>query len=122
MEFFAYHCTNGISHIKGIYFGKYYSPVLHDNSFRINIAITATHRITARILDVSNAFQNTNVTINERVCVSPPPYYIDCFERYYPNVPLNKYVGPFCIQYMNGIQGKKQLDDNGIDSLMQWSQ
>ena len=48
------------------------------------------HRLTARILDVSNAFQNTNVPIHERVCVSPPPYYLDWFLRYYPNVPLNR--------------------------------
>ena len=65
------------------------------------------HRLTAMILDVSNAFQNTNVPIHERVCFSPPPYYIDLFEVYYPNVPLNLDYGPFCLQYMNGIQGTK---------------
>ena len=65
------------------------------------------HRLTARILDVSNAFQNTNVPINERVCVSPPPYYIDWFEKSYPDVPLNQDDGPFCIQCMNGIHGTK---------------
>ena len=47
------------------------------------------HRLTARILDVSNAFQNTNVPIHERVCTSPTPYYLDWFERTYPDVPLN---------------------------------
>ena len=65
------------------------------------------HRLTARILNVSNAFQNTNIHIHERVCASPPPYYIDWFERSYLNVPLNRYDGPFCIQCMNGIQGTK---------------
>ena len=64
------------------------------------------HRLTAIILDVSNAFQNTNVPIHERVCVSPPPYYLDWFERYYPNVPLNRDNSPFCLQCMNGIQGE----------------
>ena len=80
------------------------------------------HRLTDRIVDVSNIFQNTNVPIHERVCVSPPPYYIDWFERSYPNVPLNRDDGTFCLQCMNGIQGKIHLEDNGIDSLMQWSQ
>ena len=47
------------------------------------------HRHTANILDVINAFHNTNVPIYERVCVSPPPYYIDWFEISYPNVTLN---------------------------------
>ena len=61
----------------------------HADSFRINIAIASIHRLTARILDVSNAFQNTKFPINERVCVSTPPYYLDWFERSYPNVPLN---------------------------------
>ena len=64
------------------------------------------HRLTARISDVSNAFQNTNVPINERVCVSPPQYYLDWFEISYPNVPLNRYDGPFFFQCMNVIQGK----------------
>ena len=27
------------------------------------------------------------------------------FERYYPNVPLDLDDGPFCPQYINGIQG-----------------
>ena len=80
------------------------------------------HILTARILDVSNAFQNTNVPIHERVCVSPPPYYLDWFKRSYLNVTLNRDDGPFFLQCMNGIQGKIQLEDNGIDYLMQWSQ
>ena len=79
----------------------------HAESFRINIAIAYIHRLTARILDVSNEFQNTNVPIYERVCVSPPTYYLNWFERSYPNVPLNRDDGPFCPQCMNGIQGTK---------------
>ena len=49
--------------------------------------------INIRILDVSNSFQNKNVTMNEIVCVSPPPYYMDWFEKYPPNVPLNNNYG-----------------------------
>ena len=63
------------------------------------------HALTARILDVSNAFQNANVPIHEIVCVSPPPYYLGWFEISYPNVPLNRDDAPFCLRYMNGIQG-----------------
>ena len=77
------------------------------------------HKLTARILDVSNAFQNINVPIHERLCVGPPPYYIDWFERSYPDVPLNLDDGTFGLQCMNGIQIKIQLEDNGIDSLIQ---
>ena len=65
------------------------------------------HRLTARILDVSNAFQNTNVTIRERVCVSPTYYYIYWFEISYPNVPLNRDDGKFCLKCMNRIQVTK---------------
>ena len=86
-------------------FDQSYSPVAHADSFRINIAIVSIHRLTAMILDASNSFQNTNVTIHERVCVSPPPYYLDWIERYYPSVPLNRDDGPFFIQCMNIIQG-----------------
>ena len=50
--------------------------------------------------------------IHERVCVSPSPYYLDWFENSYPDVPLNRDDGTFCIQYMNGILGKNSEDDN----------
>ena len=73
------HCPNGIYHIQGIDFDQSYSPVAHAESFRINIAIASMHIITTRILDVSNAFKNKNITIHERVCVSTPPYYLDWF-------------------------------------------
>ena len=65
------------------------------------------HILTASILYVSNAFQNKYFPIHERVCVSPPPYYLELFEISYPNVPLSTYDGPFCIKSMNGIQGTK---------------
>ena len=77
----------------------------HADAFRINIDIAAMHRITARILDFSNAFQSKNFPIHERVYVSAPHYYLDCFERSYFNITLNRDDGPFYIQLMNGIQG-----------------
>ena len=77
------------------------------DSFRINIAIAAKNRLTDSILDVSNELQNTNVTIHEILCVSPPTYYLDWSEKSYPNVPLNRDDGTFSLQYKNGIQGPK---------------
>ena len=62
------------------------------------------NRLTARVLDISNVLQNTNVRINDRVCVSSPPFYLDLFERSYPNITLDIDGSPFCIQCMNGIQ------------------
>ena len=107
MEIFSRHCANGSSHIKGVDFDKSYSPVAHSESFRINISVEYIHRLTARISDVSNAFQNTNVPIHDRFCVSPPPYYFYWFEISYPNVPLSQYYRPFFLQFMNGIKGTK---------------
>ena len=75
----------------------------HANSFRIKIDNAAVHILTTSILGVSNEFQNPNVPIHERVCVSPPPYYIDWFEISYPNLPLNRDDGTFCLQCMNEI-------------------
>ena len=106
-KFVARHCVNGSYKIKCIDLYQSYSPVAHADSFRINIAIEDMHIITSRIIYVSNASQNTNVPINERVCVSPPPYYLDRFEKYYPNVPINWDDGPFFLQCMSGFQGKK---------------
>ena len=100
-KFVARHCSNDISNIKGIDFDQSYSPVAHADSFRTNISISSIHKLTARILDVSNEFQNTNVPIYERVFVSPPPYYLYWFEISYPNFPLNIYDGPFFLQCMN---------------------
>ena len=94
----------------------------HTDSFRINIDIAYMHRLTARILDVSNSFQNKNVPINEIFSTSPTSYYLDWFEISYPNVSLNQYDDPFCLQCMNGVQGKNQLEDNRIYSLVQWLQ
>ena len=65
-KFFARPCENESSQIKGIYFDQSYIPVTHADSFRINIDIASIHILTARILDVSNAFQNTNFPIHER--------------------------------------------------------
>ena len=76
-NFFARHSKNGSSQIKGIDSDQSYSSVAHADSFIINISIADMHILTARILDVSNAFQNKNVPIHEIVCVSPPPYYLD---------------------------------------------
>ena len=47
------------------------------------------------------------INMNERVCVSPPPYYVDWVEISYQNFTLNWYGFPFFIQFMNGIQGTK---------------
>ena len=65
------------------------------------------HRLNAKLLDVSYAFQNKNASIHERFCVSPPTFYLDWFQRSYPNVLLNRDEIPFSIQCMNGIQGTK---------------
>ena len=83
-KFVTRHCANGSSQIKVIDFDQSYSPVVHADSLRINIDIGSMHRLTSRILDVSNEFQNKNVPINERVCVSPPPYYLDWLKYILP--------------------------------------
>ena len=79
----------------------------HADSFITNIITAATNGLNDIILDVRNGFQNKNVPIHERVCVSPPHYNLDWFERSYPNVPLNRDDVPFCLQCMNRIQGTK---------------
>lgn len=39
--------------------------------------------------------------------ITPPPFYLDWFERSYPNIPIDRREGPFCLQVMNSIQGTK---------------
>ena len=90
-KLFAQHCGNGSSQIQGIDFYQYHITVANTESFRINIVIVAIHILTAITLDVFKSLHYTNFPTNERVCVSPPPYYLDWYEKYYPNVPLNRY-------------------------------
>ena len=88
-KFVVRHCANEGSQIQGTDFDQSYMPVDHANYFRINIYIMDIHRLTARIFDVSNGFQNINITIYKRVCVIPLPNYLYWFEKSDPNVPLN---------------------------------
>ena len=104
MHGFFFPCENGSYMIQGVYFYQFHNPVVHAESFRINISITAMHILTARVLGVSNDSHNRNVPIHERVCVIPPPYYLELFEKYYPNFPLTQHSGPFFLQFMNEIQ------------------
>ena len=78
------------------------------------------HRLTARILDVSNEFHNTTVPTNQRFCVSKIIYYLHWFESYFSNVPLNQDYGQFIFQYMNVIQGRKPSEGqyNGLVSAV----
>ena len=79
----------------------------HADSFRINISIAAMHRITASILDVSNAFHNTNVPIHKIFFSIPPPYYLEWFGKYDSNVPQNIDGSASFIRRVNWIQGTK---------------
>ena len=118
----ASHCANGSSHIQGFGFYQSCSPVSHIDSFRINVSIADIHILTSSILDVSNALRNTNVPIHERFCVGPPHYYMDYFEKYYPNVTLNKYNDPFCLQWNNAIQVIKPSGQQWNKLLIRWLQ
>ena len=77
----------------------------HADSLRINIAISYIHRLTTRILDVSNAFKIQIFPFTKELFFSTPPYYLDWFEIYHLNVPLNLDNDQFYLQCMNGIQG-----------------
>ena len=72
---------NGVYYIKGAKFDQYYGQVEYKYSCSIMIDIGAMHIPNNIILDVSNALYTTNVPINERVCVSTPPYYMEWFEK-----------------------------------------
>ena len=63
--FFAWHCKNSSYQIQCIEVYQSYILVAHEDSSITNIAIAAMYGLTARILDVSNDYQNINVLINE---------------------------------------------------------
>ena len=101
---------------------QFYGSLYHVESFIINIDLSYIHRLSASILDVSNASQNTNIPTHERICVSPPPYYLKWFEKYYPNVPLSQYKIHFVSNLWMNFKVQYQQDVIGIVSLMQWLQ
>ena len=69
----------------------------HADSVIIKIAIAYMDILTSGILDLSNSFHNTNVNIHEIFYVIPPLYYLEWFEKSYPNVPLNLDESKFCL-------------------------
>ena len=77
----SFQCANGSYQIHIVEFYQSYIPVSYSDSFRINIDIANMHRLTVRMMGESNALHNTNTLIHEIVCVSPPPYYLYCFEK-----------------------------------------
>ena len=83
-NFVQFHCNNGSYLIQCIGFDQSYSIVVHSDSFKINIDINNMHRFIDMILNISNNFQNTNIPMNEKACVTPSTYYIDWFEKFTP--------------------------------------
>ena len=81
--------------------------MVHADSYRINISIADIHILATRILDVGNSFHNKNSSIHKIVGFSSSPYYLEWFERSYPNGTLNRYEGPFFLQCMNRMQVTK---------------
>ena len=120
--FVSHHYANRSSQIQSIYFDNSYSPLAHADSFRMNIFIADMHKLTDRILDSSNTFRNKNVPIHEIVCVSPPPYYIDWFEKCYPNATLNRNKVHFVFNSRMEFREHNHPDDDGFVSLMRWLQ
>ena len=88
--------------------------MVHAESYRINISIADIHILATKILDVGNSFHNKNSPIHKIVGFSSPPYYLEWFERSYPNGTLNRYEGPFPPQYKNVNQVKNHPDNNII--------
>ena len=56
------------------------------------------HRHTIKILYFGNAFQSTNITIEELVYINPPNAYLERLKN-----------GPLCPKLMTGIQGNKPV-------------
>ena len=94
------HCSNMSYQIQVVYIDQSYITVACAEYFRINITITDIHRLNSSIWDISNDFQNKHFPINERFCVIPPPYYLDCYEKYHLNSHFNLDYVHFCLQCM----------------------
>ena len=103
----ARHCINGAPMQQGIDYDESYSPVVEASSLRALIAIASSRRLTLGILDVTNAFQTTIKDPSKRIFATLPPFYLNWFKKYYPNVSLDPSPGPYVVQVCNGIQGDK---------------
>ena len=63
-KFVTRHFADGSYQIKGIDFDQSYIPVAHADSLIIKITNAYMHRLTANILDFSDAFQNKHIPIH----------------------------------------------------------
>ena len=72
------------------------------------IAIAAALGLILASTDVTNCFQNTMISPEERIWISLPPRYMKWFKKTYPDIkvedsPSNSYL----LQTMTGMQGKR---------------
>ena len=73
----------------------------------INIVVAELILLVEIVLDVISSFQNTNVLINEQLCIISRQYYIEWFKRTYPYIPVIDKYGSLFIQSVDDIQGTK---------------
>ena len=106
-DLYSRHCANGSTQIKGLDYKESYAPIAVIDSIRVCIAISADLCLIIFIIDVSNAFQNTPVNINERIHLYLPPYYLEWFRQQYPHHILPSTKTFYVLQSIHAIQGTK---------------
>ena len=77
------------------------------DSIRVLLNIAASSGLTIRLLDVSNAFQNSIIfDATERVYISLPPLFLEWFKHQWPDFPLpSQNPKDLILQCLKTIQG-----------------
>ena len=108
--------------VKGISFDQSYIPVAHADSFNINIYISDMCRLTARICDSMNAFQNKIFPfMNDFVSFNRPIIW-SVLKIITPILLSINLMVHFFFNVWTEFKVINQQDNNVIDSLVHWLQ
>ena len=106
-DFYCRHYANGSVQVKGVYFFNSYAAVVISDSIRVCIVFGASMNMTVYSIDIGDTFQNTLVTLLQRIYVRCPLFYIEWFEQTYPHHKLPSMKTCYVLQAVHTIQDSK---------------
>ena len=95
-------------------------PIAVGDSIRICLAFSAEHSLILFVIDIHNALQNKLISVNERVYLHPPLYYLLWFKQYYPNYKLPSTKTFYILQSIHAIQDTKPAGKQWHDMIKQF--
>lgn len=109
-DFYFRMCADGSRQIKGLHFDESHSPVPCTWTILTSICVAAASGLTAYIIDVDNAFQNTPRYPDENtkpLFITCPPLYLPWFKQRFPHFQIDSQVQSYVLQCFMNMQGMR---------------